>query len=200
MLKNSLSTNILCRLTHQLHQWCNMQRKCVHMCKWVFVIMVEVNQCVRHIFLPSCQDNILAVIFSVHHWLCTVLSPPQNVLCLLLYCIIILTDWLSCWEVEVAVEMSIARERSNICGCDTTVREVGTSTAMFAGTKPGDFNETLGLVFFVLNYKLIWFRVLKTPSLCSSGLWESNNKYWSACVGFLFTSLLKILLQCVLDV
>ena len=38
-----------------------------------------------------------------------------------------------------------------------------------------------------------WFRVLMTPSLCSSGWWESNSKYWSVCVGFLYTSMLRLL-------
>ena len=38
-----------------------------------------------------------------------------------------------------------------------------------------------------------WFRVLMTPSSCSSGWWESNSKYWSVCVGFLYTSMLRLL-------
>ena len=29
-----------------------------------------------------------------------------------------------------------------------------------------------------------WFRALMTPSVCSSGWWDSNRKYWSLCAGF----------------
>ena len=43
-----------------------------------------------------------------------------------------------------------------------------------------------------------WFRVLMSPSLCSIGWWESISKCWSVCVGFLYTLLLRLLLQCVL--
>ena len=38
-----------------------------------------------------------------------------------------------------------------------------------------------------------WFRALITPSLCSSGWCESNSEYRTVCVGFLYTSLLRLL-------
>ena len=41
--------------------------------------------------------------------------------------------------------------------------------------------------------KTSWSGVLITPSLFSSEWWELNWNYWSVCVGFLYTSMLRLL-------